>query len=137
MRYVVVSRINYEVFYFCIQGIVPHGYLAMEGSELAVVMYANTRQMLEQYKFHVEDTVHAKFNLHNLLFIICSCDKLITIKRFAFCCTYTCSRSDCYQIMRYLVYWFNIDSVPLQMIKIVRWESFIDCAVVSLIVAEL
>jgi len=56
--YVVVSRINFEVF-FCIQGIVPHGYLAMEGSELAEVMYANTRQMLEQYK--------VKFNLHILL----------------------------------------------------------------------
>jgi len=56
---VVVSRVNYEVYYFCIQGIVPHGYLAMEGSELAEVMYANTRQMLEQYK--------VKFNLHILL----------------------------------------------------------------------
>jgi len=49
---VVVSRVNYEVFFFCVQGIVPHGYLAMEGSELAEVMYANTRQMLEQYKVH-------------------------------------------------------------------------------------
>jgi len=115
MRYVVVSRVYYEVFYFCVQGIVPHGYLAMEGSELAEVMYANTRQMLEQYKVHVGETVHhnAQINLHILLFIICSCDKLITIKRFAFCCTYICSRSDCYQIIIYLVYWTNIDSVPL------------------------
>jgi len=68
---VVVSRVNYEVFYFCVPGIVPHSYLAMEGSELAEVMYANTRQMLEQFKVHVGETVHynAQFNLHNLLFI--------------------------------------------------------------------
>jgi len=56
-----VFRINFEVF-FCIQGIVPHGYLAMEGSELAEVMYANTRQMLEQYK--------VKFNHHILLLFV-------------------------------------------------------------------
>jgi len=56
---IVVSRINYGVHYFCVQGIVPHSYLAMEGSELAEVMYANTRQMLEQYK--------VKLNLHILL----------------------------------------------------------------------
>jgi len=62
MGYVVVSRINYEVFFFCIQGIVPHGYLAMEGSELAEVMYANTRQMLEQYK--------VKFNTDILLLFV-------------------------------------------------------------------
>ena len=86
---VVVSRVNYEVFYFCVQGIVPHGYLAMEGSELAEVMYANTRQMLEQYKVHIGETVHhnAQFNLHNLLFIFLFLEKLITIKRFSFFCT--------------------------------------------------
>ena len=73
MRYDVVSSINYEVFYFCIQGIVPHGYLAMEGSELAEVMYANTRQMLEQYKvkFHLTrqmlEQYKVQFHLHILL----------------------------------------------------------------------